>query len=257
MHQCTVCHRSQEETQVHYCSSYGDYLCSKHKNQWRRHGKFIEYEKVIHSCAICGATNKDGVKVHFHSATQQYLCLKHRSQYDRLGRFLSRTKRDRNEYRIHDTYAEIVFRNDKNEISGVCKIDVEDVERCKPYKWSITEMMGNTRYVRGMVENAHMSLHRFILNATKGEIVDHIDRNGLNDCKSNLRVVTSSENSVNSKTRSRTGEKNIYRKNEKYQVQIIRDYKNVYNRTFDSLREAVESRDTFLLKYNSEHNRCV
>ena len=40
-------------------------------------------------------------------------------------------------------------------------------------------------------------MHRQILGATKGQIIDHIDRNGLNCQRKNMRFCTSSDNSCN------------------------------------------------------------
>ena len=37
-------------------------------------------------------------------------------------------------------------------------------------------------------------LHRFLLDAEASEIVDHIDGNALNNSRSNIRIVTQSEN---------------------------------------------------------------
>lgn len=52
-------------------------------------------------------------------------------------------------------------------------------------------------------------LHRIILRAKKGQIVDHIDRNKLNNQRSNLRLVTPKENTHNSTKRRNT--KNKYK----------------------------------------------
>lgn len=48
--------------------------------------------------------------------------------------------------------------------------------------------MGNGKYVY---------LHRFILKANKGEIVDHKDRNKANNSRENLRIVSKSVNNFN------------------------------------------------------------
>ena len=42
-------------------------------------------------------------------------------------------------------------------------------------------------------------MHRLLLNATDGEVVDHIDGDGLNNRRANLRVGTQSMNCVNRK----------------------------------------------------------
>ena len=47
-------------------------------------------------------------------------------------------------------------------------------------------------------------MHRFILNAPKGQYVDHRDRNGLNNQKRNLRFCTQSQNMMNLKSSTGT-----------------------------------------------------
>lgn len=257
MNICAVCGRTSEECQVNYCTDYGNYLCSKHKNQWIRNGKISPNVKPELVCEFCKASNKEGYKIYWCDKAQKFLCPKHRSQYNRLGKFLARTKRDRNEYVLHENYAEIVFRDNHGSIIATGLIDIDDVSRCSPYKWFLTEFMGNTRYIKAIVNNTNIGLHRFVLNAKNGDIVDHINRDGTDNRKSNLRIVSASENSVNSKTRSATKEKNIYFKNNKYQVQITRNYHKIYCETFHSLEEAIVARDTFIKRYNEENKRCV
>jgi len=49
-------------------------------------------------------------------------------------------------------------------------------------------------------------MHRLIMNAKDGESVDHIDHNGLNNQKSNLRICTHQENLLNAqKMKGRLG----------------------------------------------------
>lgn len=210
----------------------------------------------LHKCEICGVSSREK-KVHWCTKAQKYLCLRHRSQFNRLGFFLKRTKREPNEFQIDGDTAYLIFRNTDDEVIFKCPIDAEDLDRVLLYKWHVTEMKGNSRYIRGSIKNHNIFLHRYILKAESGEIVDHINRNGLDNRKSNLRIVTASENSANSKTRSGTGEKNIYFHNNAYQVEIIRHYKSVYTASFHTLQEAVEARDEFIKKYNETHNRVV
>lgn len=66
-------------------------------------------------------------------------------------------------------------------------VDKEDRERVEKLVWRVDH-----RYLR----NKSVYLHRFILNFPKGK-VDHIDGNPLNNRRSNLRVCTQQENTMN------------------------------------------------------------
>lgn len=55
---------------------------------------------------------------------------------------------------------------------------------------------------------AQVLMHRHIVNAPKGFEVDHVDGNGLNNCRANLRIATHRENmgNIHTSTRTRRGE---------------------------------------------------
>lgn len=253
---CEVCGRTYKDVKIAFCSSAGKYLCSKHRNQWLRHGEYKPDEKQIRVCEVCGKTNEE-TTVYYCAAASKMLCVKHKAQYLKYGYFLGKTRRDPNEYILHDDYAEIVLDNKKEDGTYTAKIDIEDIEKCQKYHWYVTEMMGNSRYVKAIINGVNTGLHRYVLDYHGENVVDHINRNGLDNRKQNLRIVTNSENCVNSKTRSATGEKNIYNKNGRYQVQIIRNYRNVYIKTFDTIEEAIVARDSFVQSYNTLNNREV
>jgi hypothetical protein len=66
-------------------------------------------------------------------------------------------------------------------------------------------------------------MHRELLNTSAGEIVDHVDGNGLNNTKSNIRLCTSSQNKMNHHARkSKSGYKGVawQASGNKWQAQI-------------------------------------
>lgn len=90
-------------------------------------------------------------------------------------------------------------------------VDSCDAERVSLYSW--WQMTGlSHKYVCGYrrgsgragvlgVDNK-IYLHRFILGAKKGQIVDHKNRNPLDNRRSNLRLCTRGQNSANAKKRT-------------------------------------------------------
>src|SRR5690606_30452111 len=78
----------------------------------------------------------------------------------------------------------------------VALVDDEDYEWLSQWKWCAFEK-GNTTYARRVTPQETILMHRLVLGAGRGDIVDHQDRNGLNNQRSNLRFVTSRENTLN------------------------------------------------------------
>jgi hypothetical protein len=82
----------------------------------------------------------------------------------------------------------------------VALIDDEDFERVSQYKWCAFES-GNTFYamrrVGRKIGKGMMQMHRFILATPSHLQTDHIDRDGLNNQKINLRAVTPRQNQQN------------------------------------------------------------
>ena len=105
-------------------------------------------------------------------------------------------------------------------------------------------------------------LHRLIYEVYYGTIpdkmqVDHIDNNRQNNNIENLRLVTNQQNSFNQKTAKNnlsTGHKCIYKtKWNTYQVQIRKNNKVFYKKTFKTLEEAILNRDIQLKIHHGEY----
>jgi len=75
-------------------------------------------------------------------------------------------------------------------------IDAEDFELVSQHKWCSTRG-GNTDYAHR--ESRTIWLHRVLLNAPDWMHVDHINGNGLDNRRANLRLCTSGENRRNAR----------------------------------------------------------
>lgn len=74
-------------------------------------------------------------------------------------------------------------------------VDNEDYHKLIKYNWCVSSGYAT----RGTNSNGHFKMHRVIMNAKNNEEIDHIDGNRLNNQKSNLRIVTRTQNQMNRK----------------------------------------------------------
>lgn len=106
------------------------------------------------------------------------------------------------------------------------------------------------------MDDKRVSVHRvvasaFIPNSNNYPEVDHINQNKLDNRVENLRWVTKSMNCINKRFEPGVSGYNHIRliKGESYQVRIKRK-DEAYIKSFKTLEEAVEARDTFLAIQN-------
>lgn len=195
-------------------------------------------------CEICGRTEEETRVIKSKTKT---LCRKHYLQLRRHGECLEKTIADRNDYVIHEDYAEIILRNRQCKEVGRALIDLEDVEKCKPISWSLAEYK-NLSYANGWINHKgnrkKVRLHRYILEAVDSDlVVDHnYIRDGLINFKSNLRLCTQSENCRN---------QGLHRKgilktpSGKFSASITVNYKAIFLGTFPTHEEALKARLDF------------
>lgn len=121
-------------------------------------------------------------------------------------------------------------------------IDDEDFKKVKNLHFYLHKA-GQFLYVRFGIKNKQY-LHRFITNAPKDKVVDHINRNTLDNRKINLRVCTIQENLRNQKRpNSKTGYTGVaiaYKG--KYSAQIKINYKKIHLGIFNTIEEALKAR---------------
>lgn len=119
-------------------------------------------------------------------------------------------------------------------------VDDADFDRVSRYYWA----MDRKGYVRTSIRKKHMSLHRLVMNAQPGQIVDHIDGDKLNNSRSNLRFVTHRQNKQNTPAHkdSLTGVKGVCPlPNGRYHAQICINGKQISIGRFVTIRAAAEA----------------
>ena len=75
-------------------------------------------------------------------------------------------------------------------------IDNEDYLLVTKYSWTVYKKLTNY-YARGTINQKTVLMHRLIMDAPKGKSIDHINCNGLDNRKENLRFATNSQNQQN------------------------------------------------------------
>ncbi len=88
---------------------------------------------------------------------------------------------------------------------GFALIDIEDFDRVTNFRWVLNkkEAGKSTDYVRATIDGMKISLHHYINGSVpEGMVVDHVNGDGLDNRRSNLRVCTQRENRMNQKVRS-------------------------------------------------------
>ena len=209
------------------------------------------YKKKILICECCGRfLHKEALQV-------SNLCNKHYNQFKKYGKFLDNNpigKYDFNEIIIYEDYAEIILRDYHCNEVGRSLIDLEDVEKIKNIKW----YKHSNNYVS---TKSKIMLHRFIMGLGRTEednrIVDHINRNKLDNRKCNLRISdkTGNNRNVGLQKNNKSGITGVRwdKQTNKWKAEITVNYKNIYLGIFDSKEDAIKRRLIAEKKYFGEY----
>jgi hypothetical protein len=129
------------------------------------------------------------------------------------------------------------------QVAGLAVIDADAVNLARPYKWHLK----NNGYVQSKGKSGTFYLHRLITGASPLQVVDHVDGNPMNNCRSNLRVCTQSDNLANrgANKPSKTGEKGVfpYKGGPRFAAQITRNRKVFSLGVFNTVAEAKAAYD--------------
>lgn len=123
-------------------------------------------------------------------------------------------------------------------------VDDEDYAELSKFKWHAQRHKYTFYAARSAYTptgKQHVSMHRAILAAERGIQVDHRDGNGLNNCRSNLRLATRVQNlcafrggRINKTSKYR----GVYfhKQKAKWQVRVVRQYVGIYASELDAAR---------------------
>lgn len=160
----------------------------------------------------------------------------------RYGTFDDNTIYEPNQIEFLNDHAEIVLKDKHCHEVGRALIDLDDVEKCKPYKWHLRKGNGRALYaIASLAGNQKVHLHRLIMNYNGRLDIDHINMNGLDNRKENLRIVDHGANAANNHA---AGVKRV--PSGRYQASVCRNYKTIYIGTFDTFEEAALARKRFV-----------
>lgn len=132
-----------------------------------------------------------------------------------------------------------------------CFVDTRDYPLVKKYRWWIAKTR-HFVYARTKIRGKAVSMHRLILNLRKRQVVDHMDHNGLNNRRGNLRAATPSQNSAN---RIRTIHTSRFKGvifcklHGKYLARIGVNYKRIFLGYFDREKDAAAAYQVAAKKY--------
>jgi hypothetical protein len=132
-------------------------------------------------------------------------------------------------------------------------VDARDHKRLSKYKWRAYRT-GRQIYAVCKYKGKLVYMHHMIIQPRKGYVVDHIDGNGLNNRRCNLRVCTYQQNQANARPRGgASGFIGVYRHKKKWQAKIVCRGKYYYGGVYDDPVEAAKARDRLARKLNGKH----
>jgi len=124
----------------------------------------------------------------------------------------------------------------------VALVDDEDYERVAALKWYVAGSRRRIWYARRDFSGSSITMHRFILNCQPGQEVDHVNHDGLDNRRCNLRLCSHSENMANG--RKRKGASSPYKgvcwhvRRKRWQAQVTYHGRQHHLGRFDSEEEA-------------------
>ena len=114
-------------------------------------------------------------------------------------------------------------------------VDDEDYELISNCTWYL-QKRPNLYYATASRKKKRIAMHRLIMNAQKGQSIDHKNSNGLDNRRLNLRFTTAMQNQQNSRAHKNTSSQfkgvNVFRDKwmAKIRIKKVRYYLGLFNK---------------------------
>ena len=122
---------------------------------------------------------------------------------------------------------------------GYTLLDNEDWKTYSDKKWTIRSGYAGHVFHKNNKQTT-LLLHRLIMEAKQGQLVDHINRDKLDNRRANLRFANRSENAANCKVHAHntSGYKGVSKSGKKWRAYIVLNDKQIYIGTFSKKEDA-------------------
>lgn len=137
-------------------------------------------------------------------------------------------------------------------LGQVAIVDNCDYEMLSKVKWHATKRRDGNGYYAKNAKGERM--HRYIMGVSDERIVDHIDGNGLNNTRLNLRIGSQSQNCVNRKSTPGLGLRGARKKKNLWQAYI--KYRG-RQRSLGYFKTEIEAHEAYLVEATKLHGKWM
>lgn len=137
-------------------------------------------------------------------------------------------------------------------------VDDEDYEPLNQRKWCAWWSKGSqSYYAEGFIDGKVVLMHQHLMRELPGKVVDHVDHDGLNNQRYNLRKCSNSQNTANSRLNvtNKSGYKGVTwdKYKQKWVSQIMVNYKHIHLGRFEKIEDAATAYDKAAIMYFSRY----